>query len=162
MADAKHDFPDAAARQKLKLVFCERTTRNLKERFGDVLRHRPQPCCETAGKNGHRIHHENRILVPSKSKRKRTSSRPAVAIASRSDRCFSVYNIRTPPPPAPTSFPPSAPCFRPSSYHSSIWELLIPLERRFLCSQCSCISAPNSAVRPASSAIWLRQLSSLM
>ena len=31
----------------------------------------------------------------------------------------------------------------PSSYHSSICGLLMPPERRFLCSQCSCISSPK-------------------
>ena len=39
-------------------------------------------------------------------------------------------------------------------------DVVVSRERRFLCSQCSCISAPKSAVRPATSRSRLRRPSS--
>ena len=42
-----------------------------------------------------------------------------------------------------------APFLQPSSYHSSICGLLMPPERRFLCSQCSCINSPKLRGLPA-------------
>jgi len=83
--------------------------------------------------------------------------RPALVLAL----LIAAAGCTNPPPPAPTSLPPKAPWRRPSSYHSSMCALLIPFERRFLCSQCSCISVPNARVSPSSSARRLRSPSSL-
>ena len=69
-----------------ELVLDERPAGNLDERFRDRLGHRTQARGEPAGKNRDRKAHAKRTFVPSKSKRNRTSSRPALAIAARSRR----------------------------------------------------------------------------
>ena len=53
--------------------------------------------------------------VPSKSSFMRTSRSPASRSTWRSLVLSSLYSMRKPPPPAPISFPPIAPCFRASS-----------------------------------------------
>ena len=55
------------------------------QRLRHALRQRAQPRGQTAGEYGDGQHAQDRTtLVPSKSKRKRTSSSPASAIACRS------------------------------------------------------------------------------
>ena len=54
--------------------------------FGIVVGDRPQPRRQAAGQDRDRQAHANSTFVPSKSKRNRTSSRPAVAIAARRRR----------------------------------------------------------------------------
>src|ERR1700733_6873014 len=135
----------------------ERAARNAKEGLWNLFRQGMQPRCQTAGEYGNRQHRQDRTtLVPSKSKRKRTSSRPASIIACRHRLRSLAQNIRKPPPPAPTSLPPIAPFFIASEYHPSICWLLMASERRFLYSQCSCINSPNRTRSPDSKASLLR------
>ncbi len=75
--DAEDDALDALAAKPVELVLGERPARHLDERFRDRLGHRPQPRRQAAGENGDGQTHANSTLVPSKSNRKRTSSRPA-------------------------------------------------------------------------------------
>ena len=74
------------ALQQLDLVHGERPAGHLDERLRDRLGDGPQPRGQAAGENRDRQAHANRTFVPSKSKRKRTSSRPALPIAARSRR----------------------------------------------------------------------------
>src|SRR2546421_12242441 len=92
----------------------ERLAGDLQHRLRHGLGKRAQPRCKPAGeqRNGRHLGHgHTMVLVPSKSKRKRTSLRPAVIIAWRNRVLSSAENIRKPPPPGPISFPPGAPVF---------------------------------------------------
>ena len=83
------DVGEPVAAQQLDLVLGERTPGDLDERLGNALGHRLQARRQPARQDRDRQAHEKSTLVPSKSNRKRTSSRPAVAIAARSCRWFS-------------------------------------------------------------------------
>ena len=67
--------------QEFELVNGKRLVRHFDERLRNRLGDRPQPRGQTSRKNGNRKAHASRTFVPSKSKRNRTSSRPALHIA---------------------------------------------------------------------------------
>ena len=68
-------------------------------------------------------------------------------------------NIRNPPLPAPSSFPPSAPFAFPVSYHSSIWASEIPSDICFFRHQFSSRMVPMLSSRPDSSSIFMSNAS---
>ena len=86
MPDAEDDALDAARAKERQLMLRERPARHLDQRLGHRRGVRSQARRQAAGENRDGQHHANRTLVPSKSKRKRTSSSPALLIAARSRR----------------------------------------------------------------------------
>src|SRR5688572_33502074 len=83
IADAEHHVGKALAAKLLELMIYERSPGHRHERLRDCLGDRSQPCGEPTRQDNHRKAHVNRTLVPSKSKRKRTPCRPALAMAWR-------------------------------------------------------------------------------
>ena len=88
VSDAQHRAPDAARTQQFKLMREEWFPGNHDQGFGNFFGDGPEPRRESARENGNgnvgRRGHEMMSLVPSKSKRKRTSLSPACCIARRS------------------------------------------------------------------------------
>ena len=72
--------------QEFELVNGKRLVRHFDERFRNSLGNRPESRGQTSGKHGDRKAHASSTFVPSKSKRNRTSSRPALHMAARSRR----------------------------------------------------------------------------
>ena len=85
ITEAQYHAADAAGMEQFELVRQKRFARDGHERFGDFFRDGAQARGESAGEDGHgnveRCAHEMTSLVPSKSKRKRTSLSPARVIA---------------------------------------------------------------------------------
>src|SRR5439155_24120691 len=125
--------------QQAQLVGDKRLPIHLDQGFGDGLRQRPQPHRQASRQNRYRqqpaAHDWATTFVPSKSKRKRTSCKPASRMARRRRTLSSAQKIKKPPPPAPISLPPNAPLSRANWYHWSTWLLLMQAERCFLYSQ---------------------------
>ena len=153
MAHAEHDAVDALLAQLVELVHDERLARDVDQRLGDRLGDRAQPSGQAAGQNRDR---QASARTPPSCPRSRSGSalprarpRPSRGAAGCDPRRRTSGSRRRRRRSA---------CRRPrrsawpSSYHSSICGLLMPPERCFLCSQCSCISSPKSRGLPASSA----------
>src|SRR5262249_58162767 len=82
LAEVTQAEDDPPASQERQLMQHERLPRDLDERLRDRLGDRVEARRETTGEDGDGKHHEKTTRVPSKSNRKRTSSRPASAIAA--------------------------------------------------------------------------------
>ena len=85
MSDTQNRAVHPVHPQQLELMDHEGLALDLDQGLRDRLRERPQTCSQSARENGDRQAHEKTTRVPSKSKRKRTSSRPTLAIAARSE-----------------------------------------------------------------------------
>ena len=83
MRDTHHDARDPRGAQQRGLVDDERCTRDLEQRFRDLLGDVTEACREPTGEDRAGRHHEKTTRVPSKSNRNRTSSSCASAIAAR-------------------------------------------------------------------------------
>src|SRR5688572_5960890 len=83
IANAEHYVAEPVAAQLGKLMVDERPAGNRHERLGDGLCNRSQACRQSSSQDHYRQGHVNTTLVPSKSKWKRTSSSPALAMAWR-------------------------------------------------------------------------------
>src|ERR1041385_3909050 len=162
---AIHHPLHAVAPEQPHLVGDERLAVHIHQGLGDRVGQRPEPRGPPSPQNRDRIerlaHDWATTLVPSKSKRNRTSWSPASRMAAPSRTLSSASKIRKPTAPAPTTLPPSAPFAHASAYHCSMWSLLILAERRFLCSQWTFISSANCVRSPFSSASRLLRPSSL-
>src|SRR5258707_10746654 len=86
VTNAEDDTRQALPTQLLELMHSKRLAGHVDHHLGQIGGERPQPGSQAARQNRHRQAHPNNTLVPSKSKRKRTSSRPACAMASRRRR----------------------------------------------------------------------------
>ena len=82
IADQIDHLADAVTGEQPQLMVGKGFASHLDKRFGDGAGDRVQAGGEATCQNGHRLH-ENSTLVPSKSKRKRTSSNPACCMAWR-------------------------------------------------------------------------------
>ncbi len=156
MRHAEDHAVDALTPEPVQLVLRERPAGHLDERLRHRRRDGVEARGEAAGQDRDRQAHANRTFVPSKSNRKRTSSRPADAIAvlqapvilgiehqkAAAARADQLAAERAVAPPELVPF--------------VDLRVAHPFERRFLCSQCSCISSPNAAVSAFSSASRLR------
>ena len=86
VADEPHDVGNSLRAKQIDLVFGKRAAGDGDERFGESVGGWTEPGCQPAGKDRDRQAHASSTFVPSKSKRNRTSSRPARPIAARSRR----------------------------------------------------------------------------
>ena len=86
VSQAVDDVSHAFVAEPVELVFREGPSVQLHEEFGNLRRDGAETCPEAARENRDGPHQANTTLVPSKSKRKRTSSRPAPVIAARRRR----------------------------------------------------------------------------
>src|SRR5262249_34609110 len=146
----------------MELVVDERATGNTQQALGRFSSQRSQPGCQPAGQNGDlQPVHCMITLVPSKSNRNRTSSRPSSLMTRRTRAPSSQRNIKNPPPPAPISLPPKVPFSLANWYQWSIRSLLINDDRPFFCSQWAFINSPNCFRSPFSSASLISRPSCL-
>jgi hypothetical protein len=82
MPETKNDFPNALIAKQRELMRQKRFARDWQENFGNFFRERQKARGHSAGKNRdwnfrNSGAHDTSSLVPSKSKRNRTSFKPA-------------------------------------------------------------------------------------
>ena len=77
MANAEDGLTDSVSVQQFKLVFSEGPTLYVNQYLGDALADGAQAGSKATRQNDNRQTHQISTFVPSKSKRKRTSSNPA-------------------------------------------------------------------------------------